>query len=75
MIFAKYTQQHSLPLNTGRRASRPVPMVVGCNSQFSGLDERKSTTPKPEERGLCVARGNSNYYYAPNGPFIKVRSE
>jgi predicted phage terminase large subunit-like protein len=50
----------------------PVPMVVGCNGQFSGLDQQKSTTPKPEERGICVVRGNSNRLYAPNGPFIKV---
>ena len=55
-----------------RRASPPVPMVVGCNSQFSGLDQRKSTTPKPAERGVMAWRGYSNYYYARNGPFIKV---
>jgi predicted phage terminase large subunit-like protein len=50
----------------------PVPMVVGCNSQFSGFDPRKSTAPKPGERGVCAWRGNSNH--APNGPFIKVKS-
>jgi predicted phage terminase large subunit-like protein len=55
-----------------RRASAPVPMVVGCNSQFSGFDQGKSASLKPAERGVCVARGNS--YYAPNGPFIKVKS-
>jgi predicted phage terminase large subunit-like protein len=57
-----------------RRASAPVAMVVGCNSQFSGLDQRKSTTPEPEERGVIAGRGNSKFYYAPNGPFIKVKS-
>jgi predicted phage terminase large subunit-like protein len=57
-----------------RRSSAPVPMVIGCNSQFSGFDQGKSTTLKPAERGVCVARGNSNRLYAPNGPFIKVKS-
>jgi predicted phage terminase large subunit-like protein len=55
-----------------RRGPPPVPMAVGCNSQFPSFDPRKSTTPKPEERGVIAGRGNSNRLYAPNGPFIKV---
>ena len=53
------------------RASRPVPMVVGHNSQFFGFASRNSTTSKPQARGICAWRGNTNY--APNGPYLKVK--
>jgi predicted phage terminase large subunit-like protein len=66
-----FDQCHALG-RVPRPPSASVPMVVGYNSQFSGFDQEKSTIAKPAERGVCAGRGNS--YYAPNGPFIKVKS-
>jgi predicted phage terminase large subunit-like protein len=43
----------------------PPPVIVGLNSQYTGLDRRYQ--PKPNERGLMVVSGNSNR--APNTPF------
>jgi predicted phage terminase large subunit-like protein len=62
---ADWIEQNRALAAQPRRATQPVAMVVGFNSQFSGFDYRNSAANNPGERGICVGRGNSNC--APNG--------
>jgi predicted phage terminase large subunit-like protein len=48
----------------------PAGCVVGLNSQYTGADRRYQ--PKPNEAGLMVVSGNSNY--APNAPFPTAKT-
>ena len=49
----------------------PPPIIVGLNSQYTGLDPRYQ--PKPNERGLMVVSGNSNRTLNTPFPMFKAR--
>jgi predicted phage terminase large subunit-like protein len=69
---ADFVDQYGALAKPPQSMTSDIPMVVSGNSQWSGWGHRSLPTAKPGERGICAARGNSNY--APNGPYIQVKA-
>jgi hypothetical protein len=70
--MADFVDQHGALAKPPQRMNADTHMVASNNSQGSGWGHRSLPNAKPGERGICVARANSQY--APNGPFIQAKA-